>query len=89
VGKLLLTPWGLIAGLRLPRLRDVAKSQEAAFLDSERAESRLAELLLGSTLGGISYRKAVRRARLHQAERWALHLVRRWTHWAPESFQQF
>ena len=63
--KLLLTPWGLISGLRLPRLRDVEKNQEVAFLSSERAESRLAEMLLASTLGGMSYRKVVRWARLH------------------------
>jgi transposase-like protein len=61
----LLTPWGLISGLRLPRLRDVEKNQEVAFLSSERAESRLAEMLLSSTLGGMSYRKVVRWARLH------------------------
>jgi hypothetical protein len=36
-----------------------------AFLGSERAESRLAEMLLSSTLGGMSYRKVVRWARLH------------------------
>jgi hypothetical protein len=41
--KVLLTPWGLISGLRLPRLRDIEKNQEVAFLGSERAESRLAE----------------------------------------------
>jgi hypothetical protein len=35
--KLLLTLWGLIAGLGLPRRRDVAKNQEVAFLSSERA----------------------------------------------------
>jgi len=63
--KLLLTPWGLITGLRLPRLRDVEKNQEVAFLSSERAESRLAEMLLASTLGGMSYRKVVRWARQH------------------------
>jgi putative transposase len=62
--KLLLTPWGL-SGLRLPRLRDVDKNQEVAFLSSERAESRLAEMLLASTLGGMSYRKVVRWARQH------------------------
>jgi putative transposase len=65
VRKVLLTPWGLISGLRLPRLRDVEKNQEVAFLSSERAESRLAEMLLSSTLGGMSYRKVVRWARLH------------------------
>ena len=65
VRKLLLTPWGLLAGLRLPRLRDVEKNQEVAFLSSERAESRLAEMLLASTLGGMSYRKVVRWARQH------------------------
>jgi len=56
VRKLLMTPWGLISGLRLPRLRDVEKNQEVAFLSAERAESRLAEMLLASTLGGMSYR---------------------------------
>lgn len=65
VRKLLLTPWGLISGLRLPRLRDVERKQEVAFLSSERAEGRLAEMLLASTLGGMSYRKVVRWARLH------------------------
>ena len=65
VRKVLMTPWGLISGLRLPRLRDVEKNQEVAFLSSERAESRLAEMLLASTLGGMSYRKVVRWARLH------------------------
>jgi transposase-like protein len=63
--KFLLTPWGLISGLRLPRLRDVEKNQEVPFLGSERAESRLAEMLLSSTLGGMSYRKVVRWARQH------------------------
>jgi transposase-like protein len=63
--KVLMTPWGLITGLRLPRLRDVEKNQEVAFLGSERAESRLAEMLLASTLGGMSYRQVVRWARLH------------------------
>lgn len=63
--KVLMTPWGLITGLRLPRLRDVEKNQEVAFLSSERAESRLAEMLLASTLGGMSYRKVVRWARQH------------------------
>lgn len=63
--KFLLTPWGLISGLRLPRLRDLEKNQEVAFLGSERAESRLAEMLLSSTLGGMSYRKVVRWARQH------------------------
>jgi putative transposase len=65
VRKLLLTPWGLISGLRLPRLRDIEKNQEVALLSSERAEGRLAEMLLASTLGGMSYRKVVRWARLH------------------------
>jgi hypothetical protein len=37
LGALLLAPCGLIAGLRLPRRRDVAKNQEVAFLSSERA----------------------------------------------------
>lgn len=57
------TPWGRISGLRLPRLRDVEKNEEGAFLSSEGAESRLAERRLASTLGGMSYRKAVRGAR--------------------------
>ena len=39
--KLRRTPWGRISGLRLPRLRDVEKNQEVAFLSSEGAESRL------------------------------------------------
>jgi transposase-like protein len=63
--KVLLTPWGLISGLRLPRLRDIEKNQEVAFLGSERAESRLAEMLLASTLGGMPYRQVVRWARQH------------------------
>lgn len=63
--KFLLTPWGLISSLRLPRLRDVEKNEEVAFLGSERAEGRLAEMLLSSTLGGMSYRKVVRWARQH------------------------
>jgi hypothetical protein len=46
VRKPLLTPWGMIAGLRLPRLRDVGRNQEVTFLSSERAESRLAALRL-------------------------------------------
>ena len=63
VRKPLLTPWGLITGLRLPRRRDIEKNQEVAFLSSERAESRLAEMLLASTLGGMSHRKVMRWAR--------------------------
>lgn len=58
-------PWGLITGLRLPRLRDVATGQEVAFLGSERSEARLTEMLLACTLGGLSYRKVVRWARQH------------------------
>lgn len=54
IRKLFLTPWGLITGWRLPRLRDVATGQEVAFLSSERSEARLAEMLLASTLGGMS-----------------------------------
>lgn len=65
VRKVLMTPWGMIQGLRLPRIRDVEKQQEVSFLSSERAEARLAEMLLGSTLGGMSYRKVVRWARQH------------------------
>jgi len=65
VRKALLTPWGLIQGLRLPRLRDVEKAQEVPFLSSERYEARLAERLLASTLGGMSYRKVVSWARHH------------------------
>lgn len=65
VRKTLLTPWGLIHGLRLPRLRDVEKRQEVPFLRSERQEARLAEMLLSSTLGGMSYRKVVNWARHH------------------------
>jgi putative transposase len=63
VRKVLLTPWGMISGLRLPRLRDVEKKQEVGFLSSERGEGRLAEMLLASTLGGMSYRRVVRWAR--------------------------
>ncbi|MBI1982903.1 MAG: transposase, partial [Acidobacteria bacterium] len=65
VRKVLLTPWGMIQGLRLPRIRDVEKRQEVAFLSSERSEARLTEMLLASTLGGMSYRKVVRWARQH------------------------
>ncbi len=65
VRKVLLTPWGMIQGLRLPRIRDVEKRQEVSFLSSERAESRLAEMLLASTLGGMSYRKVVNWTRHH------------------------
>ena len=65
VRKVLLTPWGLIPGLRLPRIRDVEQKREVAFLSSERAESRLVEMLLASTLGGMSYRKVVNWARQH------------------------
>ncbi len=63
--KVLLTPWGLLSGLRPPRLRDVEKNREVALLSSERAERRLAEMLPSSTLGGMSYRKVVRWARQH------------------------
>jgi len=63
VRKILLTPWGMIRGLRLPRIRDVEKKQEVAFLSSEQNEARLAEMLLASTLGGMSYRKVVNWAR--------------------------
>lgn len=65
VRKVLLTPWGLIQGLRLPRIRDVETKQEVEFLGSERSEARLAEMLLASTLGGMSYRKVVNWARHH------------------------
>ena len=60
-----MTAWGTIQGLRLPRIRDVEKKQEVSFLSSERAESRLAEMLLACTLGGMAYRKVVRWARDH------------------------
>jgi len=63
--KLVLTPWGMIQGLRLPRIRDVVGKQEVPFLRSERGEYRLAEMLLASTLGGMSYRKVVSWARHH------------------------
>jgi putative transposase len=65
VRKVLLTPWGMVQGLKLPRLRDIEKNQEVAFLSSERGEGRLAEMLLASTLGGMSYRRVVRWARHH------------------------
>jgi putative transposase len=65
VRKVLLTPWGMIQGLRLPRIRDVEQKREVAFLTSERSEARLAEMLLASTLGGMSYRKVVNWARHH------------------------
>jgi transposase-like protein len=45
------------------RLRDIEKNEEVAFLSSERAEGRLAEMLLASTLGGMAYRRVVRWAR--------------------------
>src|SRR5437762_1827337 len=65
VRKVLLTPWGLIQGLRLPRIRDVEKKQEVGFLSSDLSQVRLAEMLLASTLGGLSYRKVVNWARHH------------------------
>jgi len=65
VRKVLLTPWGLIQGLRLPRIRDVEKKQEVGFLSSDLSQARLAEMLLASTLGGLSYRKVVNWARHH------------------------
>jgi len=65
VRKLLMTPWGMIQGLRVPRIRDVEKKQEVSFLSSERAASRLTEMLLACTLGGMAYRKVVRWARDH------------------------
>jgi Transposase, Mutator family len=52
VRKVMMTPWGLISGLRLPRLRDTAKNQEVAFLSSERAESRLTEMLFARPWAG-------------------------------------
>ena len=51
VRKVLLTPWGMISGLRLPRIRDVEAKREVAFLSSEGNQARLAEMLLASTLG--------------------------------------
>ena len=63
VRKVLLTPWGMIQGLRLPRIRDVERQCEIAFLSSERSQARLTEMLLASTLGGMSYRKVVSWAR--------------------------
>lgn len=63
--KVLLTPWGMISGLRLPRIRDVEAKQEVAFLSAEGSQARLAEMLLASTLGGMSYRKVVNWARRH------------------------
>jgi hypothetical protein len=48
IRKVLLTPWGIIQGLRLPRIRDVVRRQEVPFLRSERGEYRLAEMLLAS-----------------------------------------
>jgi transposase-like protein len=63
--KLVLTPWGMIQGLRLPRIRDVVEKREVSFLRSERGEQRLAEMLLASTLGGMPYRKVVSWARHH------------------------
>ena len=65
VRKVLLTPWGMISGLRLPRIRDVEAKREVAFLSSEGNQARLAEMLLASTLGGMSYRKVVNWARRH------------------------
>jgi hypothetical protein len=63
--KLVLTPWRIIQGLRLPRMRDVVDKREVSFLRSERGEHRLAEMLLASTLGGMPYRKVVSWARHH------------------------
>jgi transposase-like protein len=65
VRKVLLTPWGMISGLRLPRIRDVEAQGEVAFLSAEGQEARLAEMVLASTLGGMSYRKVVNWARRH------------------------
>ena len=65
VRKVLLTPWGMISGLRLPRIRDVEAKREVAFLSSEGNQARLAEMLLASTSGGMSYRKVVNWARRH------------------------
>jgi transposase-like protein len=62
---MLLTPWGAITGLRLPRVRDVASGEEVGLFGGEREEARLAEMLLSSTLGGLSYRKVVSWARRH------------------------
>jgi transposase-like protein len=65
IRKLVLTPWGMIQSLRLPRIRDVVGKQEVPFLRSERGEYRLAEMLLASTLGGMLYCKVVSWARQH------------------------
>ena len=40
IRKLMLTPWGMIQGLRLPRIRDVVGKQEVPFLRSERGQYR-------------------------------------------------
>src|SRR5947207_15573689 len=50
VRKGLLTPLGLVPGLRLPRIRDWEKKQEGGFLSSCLSHGWLAEMLLGSTL---------------------------------------
>lgn len=65
VRKNLLTPWGLIQNLRLPRLRDVEKKKEVPLFSSERHAALLAEMLLSSTLSGMPYRKVVSWARHH------------------------
>jgi putative transposase len=65
VRKVLLTPWGMISGLRLPRIRDVEAKREVVFLSAEGSQARLSEMLLASTLGGMSYRKVVNWARRH------------------------
>jgi len=81
IRKLVLTPWGMIQGLRLPRIRDVVGKQEVSFLGSGRGEYRLAEMLLASTLGGMPYRKVVS---------WACHhlglvISTAWAGWVVEA----
>jgi hypothetical protein len=65
IRKVVLTHWGMIQGLRLPRIRDLVRIQEVPFLRSEGGEYRLVEMLLASTLGGMSYRKVLSWARHH------------------------
>lgn len=65
IRKWVLTPWGMIQGSRLPRIRDVVRQQEVPFPRSERGEYCLAEMLLASTVGGMPYRKVASWARHH------------------------
>jgi len=63
VRKVLLTPWGMVPGLRLPRIRDVEAKREVAFLSSEGTPAPLAEMWQASTWGGMPSRQVVKWAR--------------------------